>query len=191
LARRPHALVSGAVAAQSVEPQTLKGKSARVPAYRLLSVLDAPERSHASRFVGRERELAQIIAAWERVKAQGHCELVTVTGDAGVGKSRLVRERIAHAAGGNPLFISEMLAMAAGGDDVEVPPTLRALLTARLDQPDDHDRKVLERGAVEGEIFHRGAVQALAPRGDAADDDRSTRSGSSTLWTRLLPVLGR
>jgi hypothetical protein len=48
-----------------------------------------------------------------------------------------MRERIAHVAGGNPLFISEMLAMAAGKEEVEVPPTLKALLAARLDQLDD------------------------------------------------------
>ena len=48
---------------------------------------------------------------------------------------------------------------------VEVPPTLRALLAARLDQLDGPERRVLERGAIEGEIFHRGAVQALAPDG--------------------------
>src|SRR5205085_4634422 len=34
---------------------------------------------------------------------------------------------------------------------------------ARLDQLESGERSVLERGAVEGEIFHRGAVQALAP----------------------------
>ena len=76
---------------------------------------------------------------------------------------RSLRERIAHAAGGNPLFISEMLAMAAEETEVEVPPTLKALLAARLDQLDDAERRVLERGSVEGEVFHRGAVQALAP----------------------------
>ena len=74
-----------------------------------------------------------------------------------------LRERIAQAAGGNPLFISEMLAMAAEDAEVEVPPTLKALLAARLDQLDEAERRVLERGSVEGEIFHRGAVQALAP----------------------------
>src|SRR5439155_17465804 len=47
------------------------------------------------------------------------------------------RAQIARAAGGNPLFISEMLAMAEGTDpDVAVPPTLQALLGARLDLPD-------------------------------------------------------
>ena len=44
-----------------------------------------------------------------------------------------------------------------------MPPTLKALLAARLDQLDEAERTVLERGSVEGEIFHRGAVQALAP----------------------------
>jgi hypothetical protein len=56
-----------------------------------------------------------------------------------------------------------MLAMATETEDVEVPPSLRALLAARLDQLEPAERRVLERGAIEGEIFHRGAVQALAP----------------------------
>jgi predicted ATPase len=69
-----------------------------------------------------------------------------------------LRERIVHAAGGNPLFLTEMLAMAGETEDIEVPPTLRALLAARLDQLDPPDRAVLECGAVEGELFHRGAA---------------------------------
>ena len=51
--------------------------------------------------------------------------------------------------------------------DVVVPPTLQALLAARLDQLERPERSVLERGAVEGEIFHRGAVQALSGNGRA------------------------
>jgi class 3 adenylate cyclase len=74
-----------------------------------------------------------------------------------------LRERIARAAGGNPLFITEMLVMTGDAADVVVPPTLQALLAARLDQLGPPERGVLERGAVEGEIFHRGAVQALGP----------------------------
>ena len=75
-----------------------------------------------------------------------------------------LRAKIAEAAGGNPLFIGEMLAMTEeAGGEVVVPPTLRGLLAARLDQLETPERSVLERGAIEGEIFHRGAVQALAP----------------------------
>jgi tetratricopeptide (TPR) repeat protein len=49
----------------------------------------------------------------------------------------------------------------AGDGDVVVPPTLQALLAARLDRLESAERTVLECGAVEGEVFHRGAVQAL------------------------------
>src|SRR5215472_6041021 len=63
-----HALVREAVVAEPVEPLELKGKAEPVPAYRLVSVLDAPEPSHALRFVGREAELARIVEAWDRAE---------------------------------------------------------------------------------------------------------------------------
>jgi class 3 adenylate cyclase/tetratricopeptide (TPR) repeat protein len=76
-----------------------------------------------------------------------------------------LRERIREAAEGNPLFVEEMVAMVHDSPDgvVSVPPTIQALLAARLDQLDSSERGVLERGAVEGRVFHRGAVQALGP----------------------------
>ena len=75
-----------------------------------------------------------------------------------------LRARILESAGGNPLFVEEMVAMAAeSGGDITVPPTIQALLAARLDQLEPAERGVLERGAVEGLVFHRGAVAALAP----------------------------
>src|SRR5581483_765845 len=74
------------------------------------------------------------------------------------------RARILRAAGGNPLFVQELLAMAReGSGEVEVPPNLQALLAARLDQLHTSERRVLERGAVEGEVFHLGSVAALTP----------------------------
>jgi class 3 adenylate cyclase/tetratricopeptide (TPR) repeat protein len=310
------ALVCDAVEVEAVEPLELRGKSEPVAAFRLLRVLDAPDRRHDTAFVGRHRELETLSDAWRRAVEEQRCELVTVVGDAGVGKSRLVaklldslaahaargrcipygdgvgywpvvevvtqlgvlpaeenaaasirsllgesdaptsadelawafrktlervaadeplivvlddiqwgeeafldlvehvalfssgvpvlllclarpellerrpswpmtvrleplaegaveellpatlapdlRERIIRAAGGNPLFVHEMVAMAEESEgEVTVPPTLQALLAARLDQLERSERSVLERGAVEGEIFHRGAVQAL------------------------------
>ena len=310
-------LVRDAVEVEAGEPLALRGKTEPVAAYRLVAVRDTPERRYDMRFVGRERELAFLHEAWERVRSQRHCELVTVVGEAGVGKSRLVaealapldatvvhgrclpygdgitywpvvevlkqldvtpadeaaavairsllgeaeassspeeiawafrktlesaaaerplivvfddiqwgeetfrdliehvallstgapilllcmarpelverrptwprtfslgplvdeavdeliperitgrlRERIAHVASGNPLFVAEMLAMTDETDgDMTVPPTLQALMTARLDQLEPDERSVLEHASIEGEIFHRGAVQALA-----------------------------
>ncbi len=65
--------------------------------------------------------------------------------------------------------------------DVIVPPTLRALLSARLDQLEPTERAVLERGAVEGEVFHRGAVQAIAP-----DDAQVTPRLASLVRKELI-----
>jgi class 3 adenylate cyclase/tetratricopeptide (TPR) repeat protein len=309
------ALVHDSVEVDPVEPLALKGKAEPVPAFRLVAVPGPPEPTHASQFVGRAQELAAVLEGWNRTLAGGRCELVTVLGEAGVGKSRLVaealadidarvlrgrclpygegitywpvvevvrqldavpsdelaagalqsllgesdrptsadeiawafrklleeqaplvvvlddlqwgeetfldlvestallsggapllllcmarpellerrpswpatvqleplapdeadaligeslsddlRRRIADTSGGNPLFIIEMLALLAGRpDQFEVPPTLRALLAARVDQLEPRERLLLERGAVEGEVFHRGALHALAP----------------------------
>src|SRR5437588_4998012 len=86
------ALVHDAVEVEPVDPLELKGKAEPTPAYRLLGVHEAPERQHEALFVGRERELSIVREAWGRVQAEQRCELVTVGGDAGVGKSRLVAE---------------------------------------------------------------------------------------------------
>jgi class 3 adenylate cyclase/tetratricopeptide (TPR) repeat protein len=309
------ALVRGAASVEPVEPLALKGKAAPVRAFRLLRVTETPGPRRQARFVGRGRELTLLREAWARTCSEQRCQLLTIVGEAGVGKSRLVAEalalldarvvegrclpygdgvtywpvlevlrqldtlpsepaaaallgsllgasewptsaeelawafrkaleeqaplvvvfddihsgeetflellegvallssgapilllcmarpelldrrpswpvtlqleplaeaqvqeligeqvpaelgkRIARKAGGNPLFVLEMLAVAAGADGrVVVPPTLKALLAARLDQLDPADRRILERAAVEGEVFHRGALQALAP----------------------------
>ncbi len=83
--------------------------------------------------------------------------------------------RIAEAAEGNPLFVEEMLVMLRESPDGEalVPPTIQALLAARLDQLEPAERAVLERGSVEGKVFHRGAVLALAPE-EVELDERLT-----------------
>jgi class 3 adenylate cyclase len=83
------------------------------------------------------------------------------------GVDEQLRARIVQVAEGNPLFVEEMLALVRDSPSaaVEVPPTIQALLAARLDQLDPAERVVLEHGSVEGRVFHRGAVAAMA------DDD--------------------
>jgi class 3 adenylate cyclase/tetratricopeptide (TPR) repeat protein len=76
------------------------------------------------------------------------------------------RQRIIVASQGNPLFVHEMLAMARerqGDGGLVVPPTIHALLQARLDALPDDERTVVECGSVEGQVFHRGSVAELAP----------------------------
>jgi class 3 adenylate cyclase len=82
---------------------------------------------------------------------------------AGIDLDDETRARIVASAEGNPLFLEEMAALARDArGTVDVPPTIQALLQARLDALNHEERVVIERGSVEGQVFHRGAVQALA-----------------------------
>jgi class 3 adenylate cyclase/tetratricopeptide (TPR) repeat protein len=81
-----------------------------------------------------------------------------------------LRARVADVAQGNPLYTEQLVAMLADEaraavELVELPPTIQALLAARLDRLNALDRKVLERAAVVGKEFWPGAVSALG-RGD-------------------------
>ena len=92
------------------------------------------------------------------------------------------RVRILAAAEGTPLFVEEMLSMliddgslARDGDrwvatgplvDLRVPPTIQALLAARLDQLTGDERAAIQRAAVCGKQFHVGAVAALLDGGE-------------------------
>jgi class 3 adenylate cyclase/tetratricopeptide (TPR) repeat protein len=76
------------------------------------------------------------------------------------------RARIREIAEGNPLFVEQLLAMLAeGGDPGDVPPTIHALLAARLDGLPDDERDVLERASVIGHDFEWEALGELAPDG--------------------------
>src|SRR5439155_4464061 len=80
-----------------------------------------------------------------------------------------MRKRLAQTSAGNPLFAEELVAWALEGDDsVALPTSLNALLGARLDRLDAAARDALERGAIEGELFHRGAVVELSDEGSRA-----------------------
>ncbi len=76
------------------------------------------------------------------------------------------RARIVKAAEGVPLFVEQMLAMLAeNGDSREflIPPSVHALLAARLDRIPMDERVVLERASVEGQVFHREPIYELSP----------------------------
>src|SRR5205823_6438075 len=92
---------------------------------------------------------------------------------AGEALDERARTAIVRAADGNPLFVEEMLAMLVedGRTDVgelEIPPTIQALLAARLDRLSVSERVSLERASIEGSSFHRGAVEALLDELDTA-----------------------
>ena len=80
------------------EPATVdaKGKPGGVACRRLVRALSLMRPRGVGglnrSFVGRDDELDRLREAYERVRENGAPELVTIVGDAGVGKSRLVRE---------------------------------------------------------------------------------------------------
>ena len=90
-----YALVRDAVEVEPVEPLVLKGKAEPVMAWRLVKVRSATEgraRREDTPLVGRETELAALRGSLAEAVSARAPRLVTLTGDAGVGKSRLVRE---------------------------------------------------------------------------------------------------
>jgi class 3 adenylate cyclase/tetratricopeptide (TPR) repeat protein len=76
------------------------------------------------------------------------------------------RTRVARAAEGNPLFIEQLLALntdaSSGNGEILIPPTIQALLAARIDRLKPAERAAIERAAIEGRVFHRGAVVELS-----------------------------
>ncbi|HEY6680254.1 MAG TPA: adenylate/guanylate cyclase domain-containing protein, partial [Actinomycetota bacterium] len=90
-----------------------------------------------------------------------------------------VAARIVGTSGGNPLFVEQMLSMLIddevlaleGGrwkptepvETIEMPPTISALLSSRLDRLGVADRATIERAAVIGQVFYPSAVEVLLP----------------------------
>src|SRR5438067_10386737 len=70
----------------------LKGKTEEVPAWPLLGVTGEVERRFARPMVGRETELRRLRDAFRQAVHDRSCQLFTVLGSAGVGKSRLAAE---------------------------------------------------------------------------------------------------
>src|SRR4249920_165261 len=149
-------LVQDAVVAESIEPLTLKGKAAPVAAYRLRQVaslspmrarrLDAP-------MVGRERERALLEQAYQRTVSDRACQLFTVLGAAGAGKSRLVEEFLAGLRGaevmrgrclpygdGITFFpVAEAMKEALGLADFDDETSVRRTIAAALAEEDHAD----------------------------------------------------
>lgn len=89
------------------------------------------------------------------------------------------KARIAGAAEGNPLFVEQVLSMLIDDEllrrdnghwvptadlaTIPIPPTIQALLAARLDRLGGEERQVIERASVVGKVFYQSAVSELAP----------------------------
>jgi adenylate cyclase len=98
-------LVEDAAILTELELVHIKGADEPVPARRLLAIGDhAPNLRGESPLVGRTWEISTVTAILEEAIGGAGC-VVNIVGPAGIGKSRLVREAAAIAAGrGVPVF---------------------------------------------------------------------------------------
>ncbi len=81
---------------EQLEPITLKGKSTPVKAYRVVTAKEKPVTLHRLsglrvELIGRKMEMARLNGARERLKEKKGT-ILSVCGDAGTGKSRLIEE---------------------------------------------------------------------------------------------------
>jgi class 3 adenylate cyclase len=95
-------LLGGLFAYESLGTPPLKGVTAPLQVYRVLyestarTRLEALESSGLTSLVGRDTELQQLEETWGQV-VDGHGQVVVVSGEAGIGKSRLVKALTEHA----------------------------------------------------------------------------------------------
>lgn len=96
-----HQLVSGYFIVSELGPRTLRGITHPVDLYRVVGPSGAESRLEAVRrrtaLVGRDKECAALLEAWERTEA-GEARTILVEGGPGIGKSRLVEHLSQHVA---------------------------------------------------------------------------------------------
>ena len=157
---------------EELEPATLKGKSEPVRVFHAKSSRASfgtdLTRTHDTPFVGREIDLALLKGIFEKAIAANSVQLVTVVGEPGLGKSRIVAELGAYID-----IRAELITWRQG----RCPPYGEGITFWAL-----------------GEILkaHAGILESDAPDAASAKLDAVLPEGSERAWfrQRLLPLLG-
>ena len=170
-------LVRDAVVVEPVPPLEVKGKTEPLAAFRLVQVtpgVAGVARRLDSPMVGRERELARLRQTFGSAIADRSCQLFTILGTAGVGKSRLVEEFLgslgeATVLRGRCLPYGEGITFFPVGEVVK-----EAAGLEDFDAPDEIERKICAVLGTDGP-----ACSTLAQLFAAADRDSSVEE---TFW---------
>jgi tetratricopeptide (TPR) repeat protein len=154
-----HRLVREAMEAEPLEPLDAKGKAEPLAAWRLVRVGEvtaAIPRRLGSPMIGRQRQILQLHQAFESAEADTECQLFTLLGSAGVGKSRVVEEFLAalddratvlrgrclpYGEGITYFPVVEAIKEAAGLVDFDAPEVVEAKVCSML-QDDEHQTLV-------------------------------------------------
>jgi class 3 adenylate cyclase len=180
IADATHQLVRENVVAERVGPVKLKGRDSAVVAWRLHSIRPRAERTArpGTPLVGRDVEMGLLRLAYQRVTRDGICHLITVLGEAGIGKTRLIQEftdqlgdRAWTLVGRSPTFgegadyyapVAQMLRQAAQIRPDDTPALAMGKLTALTDdQPRYSDHLAWLLGLPGGSGDAGGAFRAL------------------------------
>ena len=184
---RTASLVGGAFELGEARTVEAKGKAGGVACRELLRGVGAPSRPRAghglhARFVGRTRELEWLEDVIARTESDGHPRLATVVGEAGMGKTSLVRELRDRLPAGTPFRIGRCLSYGRSVTYSALADVLRQELGLRQE---DSAEAVLERLAGR-EIL--GLTLGLDVGGDL--DPRAAVLGLQDEWVQLISQLG-
>lgn len=176
-------LLQGTATLHPLAPLQLKGKADPVPVAQVLAAAPGTRRPSSSPFVGRDRDLAWLDRALDESAAEGAPVLVTIVGEPGIGKSRLI-----DAFAGRARRVTVLRAtVRQAGEGTTFEPIAELVRAAT--------------GATTAEAAAERLGPLLAGRPDATALDASLRSllglrdGSATdhAWAlrRLIETLGR
>jgi tetratricopeptide (TPR) repeat protein len=106
-------------------------------------------------------------------RRDGALLLAALAGGESVELTDAQRDAVLDTTEGNPLFIEETVRMflESGGEPSGIPPTVQAMISARIDRLPSSERKVLRRAAVAGRTFWSGAIEALGDDSDPVADE--------------------
>lgn len=182
------------------EPVTVKGKADPIPIW----LAEAPrsrygvaiEEAAGSFFVGRSGELSTLTESFERALARRAPQMVTIVGEPGVGKSRLVREFRSHIDKRSDLVWWREGRCLPYGEGVtfwalsEVVKAQAGILEAEPSDEAAHKLQVAVDSLVDDEDEAAWLRLRLAPLAGTGDIDVSTERGELfSAWLRFLEVL--
>jgi DNA-binding SARP family transcriptional activator len=143
----------------------------------LVVCLARPELQQVLPLWGRGWEQAATVALRPLDETHSRALLARLTGPPGAAAGDIdgglpagTANQVIATAGGNPLFLEQLTRhlREQPGSQVTVPPALHGLLASRLDLLSTAERTILERGAIEGDVFHQEAVASGRGPGGAA-----------------------